>query len=133
MIEAESLDVALVVSALLFVFVVNSVAFYPFAVFCFIELLTLFVAVLHGRRPSLGILLIYIALEIGKALAAITLALITVLYDHDKDCKITECNIFEFSPMERFRFFWFLIAKAALSMFVCLVAMAVSRCRYFLQ
>lgn len=120
----KSLDVLVMVSVLLLVFVINSVAFYPFVVLCFVEVLTLLDSIFHARRPSLGVLLIYLALEIGKALAAITLALVTVLYDHDKDCEITKCSTFRFSPMERFRFFWFLISKAAFSMFVCLVAMA---------
>ncbi|VDM79733.1 unnamed protein product [Strongylus vulgaris] len=84
---------------LLLVYIIESVAFYPFLAFAFIEVLILSVAVLHGRTPSLGVLLIYIALEIGvlliyialeigKALAAITLALVTVLYDHDKHCAV---------------------------------------------
>ncbi|KAJ1373779.1 hypothetical protein KIN20_036286 [Parelaphostrongylus tenuis] len=120
----KSLDVLVMISVLLVVFMINSVTFYPFAVFCFVEVLSLSVSILHARTPSLGVLLIYVALEIGKALAAITLALVTVLYDHDKDCEIAKCRTFQFSPMERFRFFWFLIAKAAFSMFVCLVAMA---------
>uniref|UniRef100_A0A0K0DJQ6 DUF1275 domain-containing protein n=1 Tax=Angiostrongylus cantonensis TaxID=6313 RepID=A0A0K0DJQ6_ANGCA len=116
------------VSVLLLVFIINSVAFYPFAVLCFVEVLTLLNSIFHARRPSLGqdsgflhyvgvntkyhiafkdtdsftvagknvnktgdvsgVLLIYLALEIGKALAAITLALVTVLYDHDKDCEM---------------------------------------------
>ncbi|VDM61520.1 unnamed protein product [Angiostrongylus costaricensis] len=76
------------VSVLLLVFIINSVAFYPFAVLFFVEVLTALVSIFHARRPSLGVLLIYLALEIGKALAAITLALVTVLYDHDKDCEI---------------------------------------------
>ncbi|KHJ91275.1 hypothetical protein OESDEN_08864 [Oesophagostomum dentatum] len=112
------------ISVLLLVFFVNSVAFYPFIVFTVIELLTLLVAILHARTPSLGVLLIYISLEIGKSLAAITLALATVLYDHDKHCAEVKCKTFDFSPVERFRFFWFLISKAAFSMFLCLVAMA---------
>ncbi|EYC25985.1 hypothetical protein Y032_0011g1494 [Ancylostoma ceylanicum] len=119
-----SLDLAFMFSVLLLVYFIESVAFYPFLVFAFIELLTLLVSVLHARRPSLGVLLIYISLEIGKALAAITLGLVTVLYDHDKDCAVTKCKTFNFSPVERFRFFWFLISKAAFSMFLCLVAMA---------
>ncbi|KIH56482.1 hypothetical protein ANCDUO_13337 [Ancylostoma duodenale] len=41
-------------SVLLLVYFIESVAFYPFLVFAFIELLTLLVSVLHARRPSLG-------------------------------------------------------------------------------
>ncbi|RCN40824.1 hypothetical protein ANCCAN_13235 [Ancylostoma caninum] len=124
LIVTKSLDLAFMFSVLLLVYIIDSVAFYPFLFFAFIELLTLLVSVLHARRPSLGVLLIYISLEIGKALAAITLGLVTVLYDHDKDCAVTKCKTFNFSPVERFRFFWFLISKAAFSMFLCLVAMA---------
>ncbi|KAK6060647.1 hypothetical protein COOONC_01691 [Cooperia oncophora] len=36
----------------------------------------------------------------------------------------SECKTFNFSPVERFRFFWFLVSKAAVSMFLCLVVMA---------
>ncbi|CAJ0599876.1 unnamed protein product [Cylicocyclus nassatus] len=124
LIITKSLDLAFMLAVLLLVFVVKSVAFYPFLAFTIIEILILSVAVFHGRTPSLSVLLIYIALEIVKALAAITLALVTVLYDHDKHCAVTECKIFDFTPVERFRFFWFLISKAAFSMFLCLVAMA---------
>lgn len=124
LIVIKGFDAVFMVGVLLLVYLVGSVAFYPFTIFCVIELVTLLVAVIHARRPSLGVLLAYISLEIGKALAAITLSLTTVLYDHDKDCSVTDCVTFDFSPVERFRFFWFLISKAAFSMFLCLVAMA---------
>ncbi|KAK6740851.1 hypothetical protein RB195_008979 [Necator americanus] len=124
LIVTKSLDLTFMLSVLLLVFFLESVAFYPFLAFAAIEVITLLISVVHARRPSLGILLIYIALEIGKALAAIALSLVTVLYDHDKDCAVTKCKTFNFSPVERFRFFWFLISKAAFSMFLCLVAMA---------
>lgn len=32
--------------------------------------------------------MIYVSLEIGKALAAMTMAIVTVLYDRDKDCAV---------------------------------------------
>ncbi|PIO69821.1 hypothetical protein TELCIR_08348 [Teladorsagia circumcincta] len=112
------------VGVVLFVYLIDSVAFYPFIMLLVIEIMTLIVSIVHARRPHLGVVLIYVSLEIGKALAAMTLALVTVLNDHDKDCAVSECKTFNFSPVERFRFFWFLVSKAAISMFLCLVVMA---------
>ncbi|KIH58615.1 hypothetical protein ANCDUO_11175 [Ancylostoma duodenale] len=54
LIVTKSLDLAFMFSVLLLVYFIESVAFYPFLVFAFIELLTLLVSVLHARRPSLG-------------------------------------------------------------------------------
>ncbi|KAK6030473.1 hypothetical protein OSTOST_03391 [Ostertagia ostertagi] len=76
------------VGVVLFVYLIDSVAFYPFLMFFVIEVMTLIVSIVHARRPHLGVVLIYVSLEIGKALAAMTLALVTVLNDHDKDCAV---------------------------------------------
>ncbi|WKX98577.1 hypothetical protein Q1695_013899 [Nippostrongylus brasiliensis] len=124
LIAIKTFDALFMIGVVLLVYLVDSVTFYPFLIFCFVEIITLVVAIAHARRPSLGILLVYISLEIVKALGAISLALVTVLYDHDKDCAVVKCRTLDLSPVERFRFFWFLISKAAFSMFLCLVAMA---------
>nr|CDJ87990.1 hypothetical protein HCOI_00917700 [Haemonchus contortus] len=124
LITIKAFDVIVMVTVTLIVYLIESVALYPFSVFSVIEVMAFAVAIVHTRRPSLGVVLIYVSLEIGKALAAMTMAIVTVLYDRDKDCAVSECSTFNFSPVERFRFFWFLTSKAALGMFLCLVAMA---------
>ncbi|KAK5979674.1 hypothetical protein GCK32_003151 [Trichostrongylus colubriformis] len=120
----KAFDVVFMVSVVLVAYIIDSVAIYPFTVFCMLEIVALAVAIVHSRRPTLGVMLTYVSLEIVKALAAMTLALVTVLYDRDKDCAVNECRIFNFTAVERFRFFWFLLSKAALGMFLCLVVMA---------
>lgn len=50
----QGFDAVFMVGVLLLVYLVGSVAFYPFTIFCVIELVTLLVAVIHARRPSLG-------------------------------------------------------------------------------
>ncbi|GMT18537.1 hypothetical protein PFISCL1PPCAC_9834, partial [Pristionchus fissidentatus] len=99
---------------------------WTFLALLIVDLLVLAVSVAHAVRGNMAILLVLIGVESLIAIGGIVMAIVVMCTDHGRDCDLVHCRTLILSGKERFFFFWILLGKGMLELFLCLMIVAMS-------
>ncbi|GMR40155.1 hypothetical protein PMAYCL1PPCAC_10350, partial [Pristionchus mayeri] len=91
-----------------------------------VDLVVLGLSIAHIIKSHLAVLLVLIGAESMIAIAGIVMAISVMWADNGKNCELIHCTTLDLSAKERFFFFWLLLGKGMLELFLSLMIVAMS-------
>ncbi|GMS87914.1 hypothetical protein PENTCL1PPCAC_10089, partial [Pristionchus entomophagus] len=91
-----------------------------------VDLIVLALSIGHIIKSHLGVLLALIGVESLIAIAGIVMAITVMWADNGKNCDLVHCKTLYLTSKERFFFFWLLLGKGMLELFLSLMIVAMS-------